>query len=129
MSAARLIVFLAAVALSAQDFRSTVTGTVTDPAGSAVAGAKVKAVNTQTNASTEVVSNDSGRYSMSFLIPGQYVVTVEATGFKQYVRRNVELQISTSVGLNVRLELGALTGPVKRGLHHASAIGVLRADG
>ncbi len=100
------------LSLAAQDFRSTLTGTITDPAGAAIAGAKVKAVNTQTNAATEVASNESGRYSISFLIPGKYVVTVEATGFKQYVRQDVELQISSSVGLDIRLELGNLSDKV-----------------
>ncbi|MBY0507158.1 MAG: carboxypeptidase-like regulatory domain-containing protein [Bryobacteraceae bacterium] len=101
-----------AVSLGSQDFRSTLAGTITDPAGAAVSGAKVKAVNTQTNAASEVTSNENGRYSISFLIPGQYVVTVEANGFKQHVRQNLELQISASAGLNVRLELGALTEKV-----------------
>ncbi len=109
----RLLLLAAALfALSAQDFRSTLAGTITDPAGGSVGNAKVKAVNTQNNASTEVTSNESGRYSISFLIPGKYVVTVEAPGFKQFVRQNVELQISTSVGLDVRLEIGAITDKI-----------------
>lgn len=109
----RYIVLLASLStLLAQDFRSTLAGTVTDPTGGSVAGAKVRALNTQNNAATEVTSNDTGRYSISFLIPGKYVITVEAPGFKQYVRENVELQISTSVGLDVRLELGAITDKV-----------------
>ncbi|MBI2686327.1 MAG: TonB-dependent receptor [Acidobacteria bacterium] len=103
---------LALTSLSAQDFRSSLAGTVTDPAGGAVSGAKVRAVNTQTNAATEASTNDSGRYSISFLIPGPYVLTVEAPGFKQFVRQNVELQISSAVGLDVRLELGAITDRV-----------------
>ncbi|MBL8294937.1 MAG: TonB-dependent receptor [Bryobacterales bacterium] len=105
-----LIALLAILpSLWSQDFRSTLAGTVTDPAGAAVPGAKVKTVNTQTNAATEVETNESGRYSISFLIPGKYTVTVEASGFKQFVRQNVELQISTSNGLDVKLELGAMT--------------------
>jgi hypothetical protein len=107
-----LICFVLLTALGAQDFRSTLTGTVSDPTGASVAGAKVRAVNTKTNVAAEVTSNDAGRYSLSFLIPGVYVVTVEAQGFKQFVRENVELQISTSVGLDVRLEIGAMTEKV-----------------
>ncbi|MFN0104163.1 MAG: carboxypeptidase regulatory-like domain-containing protein [Bryobacteraceae bacterium] len=103
---------LSLLTLTAQDFRSTLAGTITDPASAAVSGAKVRALNTQTNAVSEVASNDSGRYSISFLIPGKYVVTVEAPGFKQFVRQNVELRISTSVGLDVRLEIGAITDKV-----------------
>ncbi len=93
----------------AQDFRSSLTGIVTDPAGAAVVNAKVRTTNTGTNASTEVVTNESGRYSISFLIPGKYMVEVEAPGFKKFLRENVELQISVRAALDVALELGAQT--------------------
>lgn len=98
--------------LAAQDFRATLAGTVTDPTGAAIAKARLKAVNTQTNATAEVTSNESGRYSIPFLIPGQYTLTVEANGFKQFIRQNVELQISQTSGLDVRLEIGAITEKV-----------------
>ncbi|MBI4905834.1 MAG: carboxypeptidase regulatory-like domain-containing protein [Acidobacteria bacterium] len=107
-----LPVLLSLSSLWAQDFRSTLAGTVTDPAGASINGAKVHALNTQTNAAADATTNESGRYSIPFLIPGKYVITVEAPGFKQFVRQNVELQISTSVGLDVRLEIGAITEKV-----------------
>ena len=53
--------------LAAQDFRATLAGTVTDPTGAAIAKARLKAVNTQTNATAEVTSNESGRYSIPLL--------------------------------------------------------------
>ncbi len=109
----RLLLLLSALtSLAAQDFRATLAGTVTDPAGAAIAKARLKVVNTQTNATAEVTSNESGRYSIPFLIPGQYVLTVEASGFKQFVRQNVELQISQTSGLDVRLEIGSITEKV-----------------
>jgi hypothetical protein len=92
-----------------QDFRASLNGLVTDPTGGAVLGAKIKATNIQRNASSEAVTNDSGRYSIPFLIPGKYTVEVEAAGFKKYVRENIELQISDRTALDVRLELGAIS--------------------
>ena len=112
MSVRIILLLLPMLSLYGQDFRSTLTGTVTDPTGASISGARIHALNTQTNAAATAVTNDSGRYSISFLIPGKYVITVEAPGFKQFVRENVELQISTSVGLDVRLEIGAITEKV-----------------
>jgi hypothetical protein len=101
--------FLVVSAIWSQDFRASITGLITDPAGAAVAGAKVKAVNQQTNAVTEAVSNETGRYSIPFLIPGKYTVEVEATGFKTLIRDNLELQISVRAAVDFALELGTLS--------------------
>ncbi len=103
--AASIVIFLAG--LSAQDFRASLTGLISDPAGAAVPGARIKAVNSRTNATAEAVSNDSGRYSIPFLIPGDYTVDVEAQGFKRFIREKIELQISVRAALDVTLELGA----------------------
>ena len=64
--------------------------TVSRAACGSVAGAKVRTRNTQNNAATEVTSNVTGRYFISFLIPGKYVITVEVPGFKQYIRENTD---------------------------------------
>jgi hypothetical protein len=95
-------------ALSAQDFRAALTGIVTDPSGAAVVGARVKAVNTTTNATADAVTNEAGRYSIAFLIPGKYSVEIEAAGFKKIVRDNVQLQINSRSALDVALELGGV---------------------
>ncbi len=107
-----LCVLLTISAGLSQDFRASLNGLVTDPTGAAVLGAKIKATNIERNAVSEAVSNDSGRYTIPFLIPGKYRVEVEAAGFKKYVRDGMELQINSRVGLDIRLELGALTEEV-----------------
>ncbi len=104
--------FLLLLPGAAQDFRAGLTGLITDPAGAAVPGAAVKATNVQTNATTEVTANEAGRYSIAFLIPGKYRVEVEASGFKRFVRENVELEISVTAALDVALEIGAVTEQV-----------------
>ena len=95
--------------LWSQDFRAGLTGVVSDPAGAAVAGAKVRATNIQTNAVSEATTNETGLYSISFLIPGKYTVEVEAPGFKKVVREEVELQISVRSALDFQLEIGAMS--------------------
>ena len=95
-----------------QDFRAGLTGIVTDPAGAAVPHAKITARSAETNAVSEAVTSESGRYSISFLIPGKYTVEVEASGFKRFVRENVELQISVRSALDITLQLGGLNEKV-----------------
>ena len=67
---------------SAQNFASSITGTVTDPTGSAVIGAKVELKNMGTNDVHDSVSADNGSYQFNNLIPGTYQVDVTAPGFK-----------------------------------------------
>ncbi len=108
------IVFLLAVSAlaSAQEFRASVSGTVTDGSGSRVPSCKVMVTNVATNVSSEVVSNDAGRYVSSFLVPGTYKVTVEHPGFKKFVRENVLLGVSDRLALDISLQVGQLNESV-----------------
>ncbi len=58
--------------LFAQEFRSTISGVVTDPSGAPIGGAKVVATETRTGVKTPTVSDAAGKYTMPFLAPGQY---------------------------------------------------------
>jgi hypothetical protein len=68
--------------LSAQEFRSTISGLITDAQGGAVAGAKVSVRQEQTGANFETLSGHDGQYTLPFLPPGDYVLAVEAQGFQ-----------------------------------------------
>ena len=59
-----------------------IIGTVTDPQGNAVVGAKVTVTSLTKSFAFDTVTNESGNYSVSHLIPDTYKVHVEATGFK-----------------------------------------------
>jgi hypothetical protein len=93
----------------AQDFRASITGVVSDPAGAAIPRARVKAIHADTQAASEGATNENGLYSISFLIPGKYNVEVEAQGFKKLIRENIELQIGTRAAIDMNLEIGALS--------------------
>src|SRR3954453_10673594 len=72
-----------ACAASAQEFRGSVAGTITDQSGSPVPDARVRITNVATNVTSETQSTDAGRYSVGFLQPGTYNVSAEKTGFKK----------------------------------------------
>ena len=109
-------VFLAALCLSAlaysQEFRATISGHVFDGSGASVAGAKIIAVSKATNETSNATSDGSGTYSIPFLRPGEYRVTVTAAGFKTYNREGLTLQVGQIVGMDATLEVGALTESV-----------------
>jgi hypothetical protein len=95
--------------VSAQDFRATVTGRVTDPSGAAVPGVNVAARNAGTNESAVGLTDAQGNYTIPFLRPGEYVLAVEAPGFKRLTREGVTLNVAQTAVINLALEVGALT--------------------
>ena len=99
--------FLLAGGAVAQEFRGTVTGTVTDPNGAAVPGAQVAIKNTATNIPSNVTSNDEGSYTVPFLIPGTYTITATAGGFKTTTVENVNVKVDDRLTVDLALQVGA----------------------
>src|SRR6266498_25360 len=77
------VLFLSATAIAQESGGATVNGTVTDPSGALIAGAKITATQTATGAQRSTQTSTAGLYSLSALAAGAYDVTVEAKGFKQ----------------------------------------------
>src|SRR4030088_3813505 len=71
---------LIATSASAQTFRGSIRGTVTDPSGSIIAGAKVTAKNIGTGLKREATTGQDGAYVLAELPAGEYTVTAESTG-------------------------------------------------
>src|SRR6476661_4147669 len=71
----------------------TMTGTVIDPQGAAIAGVKVLAVETSTNFQARSETNADGLYRIQSLQPGTYDVTFESSGFKSLVQRGLQLKV------------------------------------
>ncbi len=96
----------------AQEFRATVQGRVVDGSQSAVPGATVNVQNTDTNEIATAVTNTEGAYTIPFLRPGPYTLTVELTGFQKYTRTDMRLQVGQTAVINVQLSVGQLTESV-----------------
>jgi hypothetical protein len=109
-------VLLAAAALAcaqSQDARGAITGRVTDQTGAVAPGTEVKARNAATGVVASTKTNDSGNYFLPFLLPGTYTVTSELTGFKRFVRENVQVRVNETVELNIQLSVGDVTESVE----------------
>src|ERR1700686_343991 len=98
---------------SGQAVFGSIIGTVTDAQGNAVSGAKVTVTSISKNTTFETTSNESGNYSVTHLIPDDYKVEVEATGFKAYQVERVTVNADSSVTLDVPLQVGAVTQTVE----------------
>lgn len=106
VSAGLIMILIFAQAISAQDTRGTIKGTVTDPNKAAVPGASVKIVDTARGKTTSLTTNSDGYYQANYLFPSTYQIIVEASGFKRTLRENVVLQISQTLSIDVALEIG-----------------------
>lgn len=106
-----VLLFIAALwtagSLCAQEYRATITGTVTDSSKAAVVSADVAVHNVDTNEVIAVKTNGSGVYTVPYLHPGQrYEVSVEAPGFKKTTHPPVVLSISQTLGMDFTLAVG-----------------------
>jgi hypothetical protein len=84
---------------------ASVSGRVTDPQGSAVAGADVTARHTQTNVTSTAVTDADGRFRLPFLKVGPYELVVAKRGFRS-VSRRLSLNVGSAFELPVALAVG-----------------------
>lgn len=101
-----LIGALPSIALLAQSYTGRATGAVLDPTGAVVPKARLDVVNLATGIRASAQSNDQGIYQLTQLPPGQYKLTVEAPGFRQYVRSPLVVETGTVLSLDIQLEVG-----------------------
>ena len=83
-----------------------IQGTLTDPSGAVVAGAKITITNTDTGQALHVSTSSAGTYNSGALVPGNYSVRAEAAGFKT-VEEAVVVKVGVVSGINLSLSVGA----------------------
>ncbi len=91
----------------AQSTRGALGGTVADPTGAVVPGAKILVVDAATGAKSQTVSTSSGDYKFTELPVGTYTVTTTAPGFASAIATGVQVTINSTTALNVTLKVGA----------------------
>ena len=114
MSCLRALVLLslAAACVSAQEFRATLQGNITDPSQAALPGATVTLRNVDTGIERTAPTDEAGRYIFQYVMPGRYSLTVQAPGFKTIVRSGISLSLNDNIRLDVELPLGETTETV-----------------
>lgn len=113
----RLFAFLLALIvpalLLAQEFRGTISGAVADPDGAGIAGVHITATESRTGTKTQTQTNSDGQYTLPFLLPGDYTIAAETTGFKTFLRQGIHLDSGGHPVVDIKLVIGSITESVK----------------
>ena len=100
-------VLLSSVSLFSQGSNGRILGTVTDQSGGVIANATITIADKDRGLARTLTTDDAGEYNAPQLLPGTYVVSAEANGFKKLERQNVELGVGKEVRVDLTLQPGA----------------------
>src|SRR5689334_3700063 len=106
----------------------TVTGVVKDEKGGLVPGASVKIVNIATNAERTTTTTSDGVYEITQLVPGNYRLEIQATGFSKYVQEPVVVQVLQRTTVNPDLKVGQITDVVNVTADDAPLVETTKTD-
>ncbi|MBC7796317.1 MAG: carboxypeptidase regulatory-like domain-containing protein, partial [Pyrinomonadaceae bacterium] len=98
---ALIFVFVGSSNISAQSFKSTILGRVTDTTGANIPGATVTVTQLGTNSAQTVTTNGTGDYIIPQLPPGDYTLRVEAPNFKATVNDSITLETDQSARFDI----------------------------
>src|SRR5579871_4922791 len=104
---------LFAVGVFGQQGTTSLRGTIMDKTAASITGATVTLTNTEQAVQRAVTSSDTGAYEFVSLPPGTYAMRVEATGFRPYEQKNVQLLVNNPTTLNVTMLVGSSTETVE----------------
>lgn len=96
----------------AQEFRATISGTVTDVTGAVVPGASITVTETQSGTINRTTSDNTGQYVVPFLPPGNYSISVTKKGFETLTRAGITLQAQEHPIIDLALTVGSATQTV-----------------
>src|ERR1700692_4354673 len=98
---------------SGQAVYGGILGTITDPSGAAVPNAKVTIIDQRKGTKEETVTNDSGNYSVTHLIPDTYTVHVEGPGFKSLEFKDIIVNADAGTDVNGQFQVGSASEQVE----------------
>jgi hypothetical protein len=103
-----VLTLIAPIALYAQVVGGSIGGTVTDPSGATITGAKVVIHNTETGTARTLITGFDGRFSAPSLAVGRYDITAASPGFGTQQRSGVVLTVGQSNQVDITLAPGSL---------------------
>ncbi|MFY9789554.1 MAG: TonB-dependent receptor [Candidatus Sulfotelmatobacter sp.] len=99
------VIILLPAAVFGQGYFGTVSGTLTDPSGAIIQGARVTLLDEQKGYHFTAKSDSDGRYLFVSIPPGLYSVTAEMAGFEKTVRTHIKLNVSENATANLSLKI------------------------
>jgi hypothetical protein len=102
------LVLICAPAATAQTFRGSIQGTITDSSGAAIPGAQVTVSSPSTGLSRTVAANDRGEYVASELPLGTYSITVEKAGFRTTTLTQIPVRVGSPTRADAKLAAGSV---------------------
>jgi len=94
---------------SAQAVYGSIFGTITDPSGAAVAGAKVTVTSATKGTTFDTTTNTDGNYSVTHLIPDIYNIRAEGSGFKAFESKNISVSADAGSRVDGQFQVGGST--------------------
>jgi hypothetical protein len=104
-----IFALICCVASSAQTSQGTIAGSVLDPSGAGVDGAKVTATNLSTGGVTATATSSGGSFRFPSLLVGKYNVSVTAPGFQTVTQTGIDVLVSNTTAVNITMSVGAVT--------------------
>ena len=89
-----------------------VNGAINDTSNAVISGARITVRNVDNGIQRETASDTTGFYEVSLLQPGDYDITVQKEGFRQFTRERVRLEVNQVARIDFVLELGAVSETV-----------------
>jgi hypothetical protein len=108
-----VLILTSSFSLHGQSTYGTVDGSVTDPSGAALTDAKVTLTNTGTQEKHTQVTGGQGSYQFVNVIPGEYRLDIEKSGFKHFGRTNVTVQVQQDTHIDATLTVGQVSETVE----------------
>src|ERR1035441_2051181 len=99
--------------LNAQETRATLSGTVFDPSGATLVGAKLTLSNVATGVTANAVTNSQGEYRFLFIDPGTYKMTADIAGFESYVQNQIVINMGQASTVDIRMKVGSQSDTVE----------------
>src|SRR5262249_47188319 len=95
-----------------QGATATMSGIVRDASGAVLPGVSISVKNAESGLTRTALSNETGAYNVQLLPVGPYEVTAELAGFRQQVRRGINLSVGQEAVVNLTLEVGSVAEQV-----------------
>jgi hypothetical protein len=112
LALAALVLCLGGVFSQAQTTAGTIVGNVTEQSGAVLSETQVTLTNIDTSDTRLTKTNQSGYYQFVNVPPGSYRISVQEQGFKQLVREPIELQVASTIQVNLMMQVGSATQSV-----------------